>query len=228
MQTTYISPSMYSGTIVSSSYPGGTTSMTIGSSFPISGSTYVTADGVGIITVTLPPEKEDDDFTTNDHKEFTEHPDFTLIIGEHKFYTNRKKLSETSSVFNSMLTDKESSEVELEDCNPHIVREYLRYIYTPKWSTYHINKSHLVELTYFCFKYDISTLLKKCESLLAEDESLTEETLLPLYDKCRLSGLYNSIIKNLHGMDSVSDQCEKLLKSCRNETLVSLITGLVH
>jgi len=107
-----------------------------------------------------------------------DHPqsDVVIIVGNEQFPCHKGLLSVRSSVFRGMFANdmREGREgvVHVEDVDPDIFRECLRYIYSGKCSP-HILEDYTLEILTVADKYDLPRLKRECESLLLSRLSVT-------------------------------------------------------
>lgn len=204
---------------------GGSSSVTLTAPPGITSGTMISTACGGIVTLEHLPYIEP---LQAEYNEFTTRSDFIITSKGTKFHIERDILSRFSSVFKEMFTlDSESKELDLSDWDPGAILEFLRFIYTPKWCTYFLGKEHIVELAKFSHRYDIMSLLEKCEQVISTDHSILLSTKITLADTLRLRDLQETVYGELMQNTQLTEDNKKALLACRKEFLLGFTEYLL-
>ena len=93
-----------------------------------------------------------------------EDTDVIIKVGDQVYRAHRVILRSRSPVFYSALKhdmkEKTQGEIDISDCDPHIFRDFLLYLYTGKLDT--LSKENVFDLYYISDKYDVKELKLQC------------------------------------------------------------------
>ena len=94
--------------------------------------------------------------------------DLILKVGDKELRAHKDVLRARSQVFNSMLShdmkEKNSSVIDIPDCDPLAMQQFLLYIYCGKVDT--LEESNMFNLYYIADKYDMKELKKECSAFM--------------------------------------------------------------
>jgi hypothetical protein len=100
-------------------------------------------------------------------------PDFTIRCGDEVLHCHKAILALRSDVFERMFENKSSkentkNEVEIIDCEPEIMKDFLQFLYTDRVEGEHQRSYNSIDLLLMADKYNVLGLKKKCELALAK------------------------------------------------------------
>lgn len=94
--------------------------------------------------------------------------DLTLKVKGKEFRVHRHILYARSQVFGCMLThdmnEKSSGVVDIPDCDPHAIEQFLSYVYSGKVDA--LNQSNMLGLYYVADKYNMMQLKEDCRDFI--------------------------------------------------------------
>lgn len=101
--------------------------------------------------------------------------DLTLKVGNKELRAHQDILRARSRVFESMLhhdmKEKNSGVIDIADCDPKSMEQFLLYVYCGKVET--LDQNNMLELYYLADKYEMIDLKTECTSFIKNSLSLT-------------------------------------------------------
>lgn len=151
--------------------------------------------------------------------------DIIISCGGTNFTLSRSRLKASSAVFEAMLLDTSATTITLHAL-PEVFQFYMESLEVNP--TVYVPTTILVDLTKFCFQYDIPALLSICQDNLLAREEIPVLTKLTVADGCRLDLLLKHAITQLTRRDKMdlTGEEEKALLACRKETILAVTKGL--
>lgn len=116
------------------------------------------------------------------------HSDVTIKVQNREFQAHRSILAARSSVFESMfkldMVEKDSGVVNIDDCEPDIVQDFLLFVYTGNVN--HVTSVNMAGLFKIADKYDLKELKDTCISCMS-----CEQTIDSVCDTITIAVVYN-------------------------------------